>query len=720
MDGGGRSQPVTADQSDVRPTQGLPRDGKVGPKASAATRHEAPARSTNRYPPLPSQKLPAGMVARSIAFDSAATVTMKGDAADVHGLRSTSVTVNMANNSRAIVKLEGTASFVVLTDTGQVRRLGTGRTLIGPDMHNLLSPSAMFKDSDSGLRYVHLEPDNSALVLHDGARVPLRWDGRLFHLDYWSTTADAVVDAPQLCAQVLAEADYRRADAALCRHFEIAETDVALPESAFGGKDERGRDITTSMLMPHRVIEPHGLSHSGLEHRRHGHTNTAEINIDRARRGLPPIRLPPPGHRCAICEIANARRQTIPQVAAEQPAVPQLAAEQPLLPNGECACGVCVNNRQRARDQLVGGRAGDDVSADLCGPFTVPALDGSVYAIVYYSRTTGHIYVEGLRSKAAALVAASLERYEQLCGPAARLHHDGGTEFLGATSAYCRKQGIRQTFTCPYSSFQNSNAESTVGYVKRAGRRILLESGLPDPFWLRCMHTACVIKNQMSSSRDPSATPLQLKFGGGRQPHELVVLGSVAYTLVVPKSARKDNLKCPALAGIFVGYSDTCTGYLIYSPGTGKIMPRRDVVFDEHWRWRSAEPTADELLVPTTRDGSSPVPAEWRHPVQERQTKEAERSAAPAQIEPAAADQGGPPGAETRAEAEPQHHDDMPALVDSSDDEDSDDDEVSDQGGPVPIGRKPLERAPRRTPLAATQAAARPGPGPTPSTHHGR
>ena len=108
---------------------------------------------------------------------------------------------------------------------------------------------------------MHLEPDNSALVLHDGAQVPLRWAGWLFHLDYWSTTA--VVDAPQLCAQVLAEADYKRADAALCRHFEIDETTVALPESAFGGKDERGRDISTSMLMPHRVIKPHGLSHSG-------------------------------------------------------------------------------------------------------------------------------------------------------------------------------------------------------------------------------------------------------------------------------------------------------------------------------------------------------------------------------------------------------------------------------------------------------------------------
>ena len=147
-------------------------------------------------------------------------------------------------------------------------------------------------------------------------------------------------------------------------------------------------------------------------------------------------------------------------------------------------------------------------------------------------------------------------------------------------------------------------------------------------------------------------------------------------------------------------------------------MPRRDVVFDKHWRWRSAEPTVDELLVLTMSDGSLPIPATWRLPVQEHQAKKAECSVAPAQIEPAAADQGGPPGGEAHTEAEPQHHDDMPVLVDSSDDKDSDDDEVSDQGGPVLIGQKPLERAPQRTPLAATQAAAWPAPGltPTPTT----
>ena len=93
----------------------------------------------------------------------------------------------------------------------------------------------------------------------------------------------------------------------------------------------------------------------------------------------------------------------------------------------------------------------------------------------------------------------------------------------------------------------------------------------------------------------------------------------------------------------------------------------------------------------TMSNGLSPIPAAWHLPVQECQTKKAEHSVAPAQIEPAAADQGGPPGGKVHAEAEPQHHDNMPALIDLSDNKDSDDDEVSDQGGPVLIGQKLLK-----------------------------
>ena len=108
----------------------------------------------------------------------------------------------------------------------------------------------------------------------------------------------------------------------------------------------------------------------------------AEINVDHVHQGLLPIHLPSPSHQCAICEITNAQQQTILQVAAEWQAVPQVAAEQPLLLSTECTCSVCVNNRQRAHNQLVSGCAGNDISTDLCGLFTAPALDGSVLPLV--------------------------------------------------------------------------------------------------------------------------------------------------------------------------------------------------------------------------------------------------------------------------------------------------------------------------------------------------
>ena len=96
--------------------------------------------------------------------------------------------------------------------------------------------------------------------------MPLQWDGQLFHLNYWLTTANAVVNVLQLCVQVLTEADYRHADTALCCHFKIAETDITLPESAFSSKDKHRHDITMLMLMLHCVIKPHSLLHSRLKH----------------------------------------------------------------------------------------------------------------------------------------------------------------------------------------------------------------------------------------------------------------------------------------------------------------------------------------------------------------------------------------------------------------------------------------------------------------------
>ena len=47
------------------------------------------------------------------------------------------------------------------------------------------------------------------------------------------------------------------------------------------------------------------------------------------------------------------------------------------------------------------------------------------------------------------------------------------------TCQFCRENQIRQTFSCPYSQFQNQTAEQAVRLVKQGGRRNMLES---NPF----------------------------------------------------------------------------------------------------------------------------------------------------------------------------------------------------------------------------------------------
>ena len=137
---------------------------------------------------------------------------------------------------------------------------------------------------------------------------------------------------------------------------------------------------------------------------------------------------------------------------------------------------------------------------DLFGPAKVPALDGSRFGCVTVDRSSHLVDVDGLQRKSDALDA--LKRYRHTYpGDLKEIHSDGGGEWLGKFSQYCRENNIRQTFTCPYSEFENGQAEHMVGVIKRRARRNLLDSGLPDQFWLRAAHTAGIQHNQSVSKR---------------------------------------------------------------------------------------------------------------------------------------------------------------------------------------------------------------------------
>ena len=174
-------------------------------------------------------------------------------------------------------------------------------------------------------------------------------------------------------------------------------------------------------------------------------------------------------------------------------------------------------------------------------------------------------------------------RYCSTHGTPSVCYSDCGGEFLGQFSEYCQKQNIRQQFACPYASFQNAIVERRNQTLKVMARSLLLESPFGDEMWMRALHTATVICNQHVTSLRQTITPHDAFWGDTKKPHQLFVFGSVAYTVIVPKTARQGNLKYPAYIGYHVGYSENSNAMLIYNPATKSIVPQRDVRLDQHW-----------------------------------------------------------------------------------------------------------------------------------------
>ena len=120
---------------------------------------------------------------------------------------------------------------------------------------------------------------------------------------------------------------------------------------------------------------------------------------------------------------------------------------------------------------------------------------------------------------------------------------------------------------------------------------------MPDELWLHTYKTAATQHNQSVTATDKTTTTLWRRFGTLRWPRKLIVFGALAYTLILPKEARPGVLGTPAFVGCFVGYDKASNGFVINNKTTRTTSVRRDVSFDEHWRYRH-DPTVDQLTTP--------------------------------------------------------------------------------------------------------------------------
>ncbi|CAI7858574.1 unnamed protein product [Closterium sp. NIES-53] len=155
--------------------------------------------------------------------------------------------------------------------------------------------------------------------------------------------------------------------------------------------------------------------------------------------------------------------------------------------------------------------------------------------------------------------------------PVLRLHSDKGGEFSSdLLRAFCRAEGIRQTFTLPASPQQNGIAERRIGMVMDIAQTS------PTLRWTGKVGDASAFR----------------------------VWGSRAFV----RDLSADKLPSRAIPCVFLGFPPNAPGWRFYHPTSRRVLSSQDVTFDESVPYYRLFPYRAAPLPPPRHFSLRPVP----------------------------------------------------------------------------------------------------------------
>ncbi|CAI7834024.1 unnamed protein product [Closterium sp. NIES-54] len=174
----------------------------------------------------------------------------------------------------------------------------------------------------------------------------------------------------------------------------------------------------------------------------------------------------------------------------------------PLPPGPAPTCVACNEGRQRAAPHSSEFPPTEaplqTLHMDVWGPARVRGQGHERYFLLVVDDYSRYNTVFPLRSKGEVTevlidwIRAARLRLRESFGsdfPVLRLHSDRGEEFSSALlGAFCRAQGIRQTFTLPASPKQNGIAERRIGMVMDVARTSMIHAAAPHFLWNICIY----------------------------------------------------------------------------------------------------------------------------------------------------------------------------------------------------------------------------------------
>ncbi|CAI7740474.1 unnamed protein product [Closterium sp. NIES-54] len=162
--------------------------------------------------------------------------------------------------------------------------------------------------------------------------------------------------------------------------------------------------------------------------------------------------------------------------------------------------------------------------------------------------------------------------------PVLRLHSDRGGEISSdLLRAFCRAEGIRQTFTLPASLQQNGIAERRIGMVMDVARTSMIHAAAPHFLWPFAVQYAAHQINLQPHVSLPETTPTLRWTGKVGNASVFRVWGSRAFV----RDASADKLSSRAVPCVFLGFPLDAPGWQFYHPTSRRVLSSQDITFDE-------------------------------------------------------------------------------------------------------------------------------------------
>ncbi|CAI7745738.1 unnamed protein product [Closterium sp. NIES-53] len=336
----------------------------------------------------------------------------------------------------------------------------------------------------------------------------------------------------------------------------------------------------------------------------------------------------------------------------------------PLPPGPAPTCVPCVEGRLRAAPYSSSFPPTEaplqTLHMDVWGParvrgqgheryFLLVVDDYSRYTTVFPLRIKGEVpevLIDWIRGSCRELS----ERFSSDL-PVLHLHSDRGGEFSSdLLRAFCRAEGIRQTFTLPASPQQNGIAERRIGMVMDIAHTSMIHAAAPHFLWPFAVQYAAHQINLQPHVSLPETTPTQRWTGKVGDASSFRVWGSRAF--VCDTSA--DKLSSCVVPCIFLGFPPDAPGWQFYHPTLRRVLSSQDVTFDEsvsYYRlfpYRAASLPPPPLFLAPGTPPVDPLPPQGPAPSGVSQVDPSEtvervepRGAEPERVEPGGAVSGG-------------------------------------------------------------------------------